>query len=422
MASSRDAAAGHRTGAAAAAGGPLPFKRAVDSSRRIPTLDGLRAVAIVLVLLAHLKGTAGTPALLERISDFGGLGYRISFVLCGFLITTLLLAERERRGRIAVGDFYVRRIFRILPGLYAVVAVMVALDALHVIELQRHDALNAVTYTMNYHHERSWWLGHIWSLSVQEQFYLLWPAVLVLVGTRRSLWCALGAVAAAPVFRIAVWVLVPAWRVHVDEAFPTVIDSIATGCLLAGLRGRLSASPAYQRLMASRLFVLIPAVGLAATQVQHLWFDFAVGQTITNVAVALCIDWCARHPTGAIGRFLETRPMVWIGTVSYSIYIWQQPFLNRHADGWASAFPFNIILAFAAAAASYYMLERPMLRLRVRLSGLAARRRATAPATPRAAATAAAAVTATATAAIAAGIRRASAELRAASPTASVAP
>jgi len=409
MASIGDTAAGQGTGAAA--GGPPHFRRAVDSSRRIPTLDGLRAVAIVLVLLAHLKGTAGTPALLEHISDFGGLGYRISFVLCGFLITTLLLAERERRGRIAVGDFYVRRIFRILPGLYAVVAVMVALDAFHVIQLQPHDALNAVTYTMNYHHERSWWLGHIWSLSVQEQFYLLWPAVLVLVGTRRSLWCALGAVAAAPVLRIAVWVLVPAWRVHVDEAFPTVIDSIATGCLLAGLRGRLSASPTYQRLMASRLFVLIPAVGLCATQVQHLWFDFAFGQTITNVAVALSIDWCARHPTGAIGRFLETRPMIWIGTVSYSIYIWQQPFLNRHADAWASAFPLNIILAFAAAAISYYVLERPMLRLRVRLSG-AARRRATAATAP----------TATATAAIAAGIRRASAELRAASPTAAVSP
>src|SRR6266545_3806930 len=284
---------GRGSGQGVAVGDSVGRQRAVDSSRRMPALDGLRAISIAFVLFSHAQGTAGAPDF--GIAELARIGVRIFFVLSGFLITTLLLAEHERTGRISIVDFYIRRFFRIFPALYLFVGVMVVLDALRLIELHRHDALSALTYTVNYRQERSWWLGHIWSLSVEEQFYLMWPAVLVLLGTRRSLWFVLAALAAAPFLRVGVWILVPSWRSHIDEAFPTVFDSIATGCLLARVRGQLGASPVYRRLVASALCVQVRADGLAIAMVPRVSVDLALGQTVTNVAIALSIDWCLRH-------------------------------------------------------------------------------------------------------------------------------
>jgi peptidoglycan/LPS O-acetylase OafA/YrhL len=349
------------------------------SPHRLPGLDGLRAVSIALVLLAHTEGTVGAPHL-GLPHQTGLLGVRIFFVISGFLITTLLMAERRRTGRIAVGDFYLRRVFRIFPAFYFFLAVVGVCAAVQLVELHRGDALAAATYTMNYHQGRSWIVGHLWSLSVEEQFYLLWPAVLVLLGTRRATWFAIAAVAAAPLLRVGIWSLVPPLRPYVDESFPTVFDAIATGCVMAAVRGRLIAMPGYRRLMASRLFFLIPLAGLCAGVVSRVSFDLALGQTITNVAIALTVDWCVRHPSGAVGRVLEARPLVWIGTLSYSIYLWQQVFLNRHATAWINVFPLNVALALAVAALSYYAIERPFLQLRVRLFGRPRRPSAVVPA------------------------------------------
>ncbi|HKE16718.1 MAG TPA: acyltransferase [Kofleriaceae bacterium] len=338
------------------------------SPHRLPALDGLRALSIALVLLAHTAGTIGAPHL-GIPHQTGFLGVRIFFVISGFLITTLLMSERRRTGRIAVGDFYLRRVFRIFPAFYVFLAVVLVLAAAQLVELHRGDALFAATYTMNYHQGRAWIVGHLWSLSVEEQFYLLWPAILVLVGTRRATWFAIAAVAAAPLLRVGIWSLVPALRPYIEESFPTVFDAIATGCVMAAVRGRLIATPGYRRLMGSRLFFLVPLAGLGASMVSRLWFDLALGQSITNVAIALTVDWCVRHPSGAVGRVLESRPMVWIGTLSYSIYLWQQLFLDRHGTSLINVFPLNVGLALAAAALSYHAVERPSLMLRVRLFG-----------------------------------------------------
>ena len=136
---------------------------------RIPSLDGLRAISIILVLLAHLSGTRHFVKS-GVFEIYGNVGVRIFFVISGYLITLLLLKEHERTATISLRDFYIRRAYRILPAAYVF---MLPVILWYARSLNRVTILAAVTYTSNYIHVGNWILGHLWSLSVEEQFYLL---------------------------------------------------------------------------------------------------------------------------------------------------------------------------------------------------------------------------------------------------------
>jgi peptidoglycan/LPS O-acetylase OafA/YrhL len=329
----------------------------MDRSGRIPSLDGLRAVSVTMVLVAHLATRAG----LHLRLDLGNLGVRVFFVLSGFLITTLLAREHETTGRIGLGAFYLRRTLRIFPPFYALLLAVTAARLAGVLPLPWSDLAHAATYTMNYAPERTWTLGHTWSLAVEEQFYLLWPAVLILAGFRRGLAVAVLALAAAPLARTATYLLWPAARPGLGETFPTACDALAAGCALALVRDRLWASPWYRRALGSPLFLLVPALALAAqAQVVHPLFFCLAGATLVNLAVALIVDRVVRFPGGASGRFLALRPVALVGAASYSIYLWQQPFLDPAVQtGWRAT-PLNLLLLAACAATSHLLLERPL--------------------------------------------------------------
>ena len=238
-------------------------------------------------------------------------------------------------------------------------------------QLAPHDALRAATYTSNYYAGRSWFFGHTWSLSVEEQFYLLWPAVLLLAGARRAFLIAAGVVLICPFIRLAEWELFRSFGDGIGARFETVADSIAIGCLLAGARPDLHRSARYLSFLKSPLFAVVPLLALAGNLTHdHPIVHFAVGMTVVNVAVVLCLDWCVTFHDGRIGRLLNAAPLVFVGWLSYSLYLWQQPFLDRASTAAVAAFPLNIILTIALALASYYLVERPSLQLRRRLERL----------------------------------------------------
>jgi peptidoglycan/LPS O-acetylase OafA/YrhL len=343
------------------------------SSHRLPSLDGLRAISISLVVFSHLLWTQGVMRTWERgvrwFAPLGELGVRIFFVISGFLITSLLLRELDTKKHIRLTQFYLRRALRIFPPYYFFLLVVFLLHMGGRIELASRDWLHALTYTVNYYPERSWYVGHGWSLSVEEQFYLVWPVVLLFLGKHRALKVACAVIILCPVIRLGYWYHYPSL---VDEEmgyrFETVADSIAVGCLLAGTHERLQLRRLYRKLLASRLFIIVPIVVLYASLLPHSSrLGLVGGIALQNIGIAACIAWSLTNTSGKIGKVLNAKPMVFVGVMSYSIYLWQQPFLNPQSAGLIVSFPLNLFLIGAASLASYYVIERPSLVVRRRL-------------------------------------------------------
>ena len=351
-----------------------PRRTASDIGGRIPSLDGLRALSITLVLVSHSFGTPGSPipSSFDRRIDLGLLGVRTFFVISGFLITGMLLRERAATGDVALRRFYFRRTLRIGLPFAVFLAVVALLIAAGLVAPNAGDFARAATYTGNYVFlggDGPWLaapLGHTWSLAVEEQFYLLWPAIIVLARPPAALAVAAAFVLAAPGIRYFAMGF-PVWRAGHYTAFEQVGDALAMGCLLAGLRGVLWRSRVYRAALASRPAMLaVLAVVLLAGAVEHERpRAFALlGATTVNAGLALLLDHCVRHPHVGVGRLLNSRPLVALGVMSYSVYLYQQLFLHGGVEQFQLAFPYNILLAVTVGAAAYHLVERPTFALR----------------------------------------------------------
>ena len=349
-----------------------PYGAAVSPLRgpresRIPSLDGLRAASIAFVLIGHglneFQETHHVPGLGILVS-YGELGVRIFFCISGFLITSLLMSERRVSGAIDFGAFYLRRAFRILPAYWAFLALVAASGRFpcSIVDVRR-----AWLFVTDYL-PVSWCFGHTWSLSVEEQFYLFWPVTLLLLGERVALLLAVVLAAAAPIFRLTA-------ATDAISGLHFQIDGLMIGVVLALLRERHGTG--WLRLYggnlmaaASVLFVLVvsPVVtGLFAHRGIPLKLA-PVGSIWEVLAIGSIVLWAVHHAHTPLGRALNWRPVVHVGLMSYSLYLWQQPFLFQGLSG---AAPGRIVLhaaaAFVAAELSYFLVERPFMALRRRV-------------------------------------------------------
>lgn len=335
--------------------------------RHIPSLDGLRAISIILVIIGHATFSARSAGILRHLDHLGNIGVRCFFVISGFLITTLLLQEHNRAGEILLRDFYYRRVLRIFPAALAYIGAVALLASAGYIVLKQYDLVHALTYTMNYHFNRAVWLDHLWSLSVEEQFYILWPGIIVFFGARRARTLAWSAIALAPVIRAVMWFIVGASMSAMTKHFEANADSLASGCVLAMSYNWLSANRLYTRLRLSTRFLPVALSLIAVGNLVYLVSSAAfylVGQTLANLGTVLSVDWCIRRPDSMAGSLLNYRAMVYIGTLSYSLYLWQGAFLNDAWSWWPGHFPFNIMCAFGMAMVSHNAIEKPFLKLK----------------------------------------------------------
>jgi peptidoglycan/LPS O-acetylase OafA/YrhL len=319
---------------------------------RIHSLQGVRAICISLVLLAHVAGTRNFPAS-RVLESYGNPGVRIFLILSGYLITSQLVKERERTKSISLQNFYARRAYRIFPAAYVFMAVAIAA---HWPALSRMNILTALTYTLNYYPRGDHVLGHLWSLGVEEQFYLLWPLCLLLFFRRRlSIVCAV--ILSGPPLRMLFWLL---WRrAGLEHPFPVFMDALATGAALSLVEPMLGR---FHGMLLSRKFLIVPSLTLLIPLTQlwsNRWYE-SVGYSIFHLGVALSL----LHVMTRRYWLLNWAPLVWVGSISYSLYLWQQPFLNRWSAAPWAAFPLNLALAVAFAAASYYLIEQPFLKSR----------------------------------------------------------
>jgi len=342
--------------------GSVRANTARDAGQRIGGLDGLRAISIALVFISHLYWSKQYPALgfLWRF-QLGDLGVRIFFVISGFIITHLLLAEMQRTGTVSLWQFYIRRSLRIFPAYYLFLACIAAASAWGTLAADAMSLARSAFYVSNYF-PRPAELAHTWSLSVEEQFYLLWPAVLLLLGTRR-------AGIAATVLMVGAVAIRTAHSLPLSDEtnvfwvrFETGGDAIAMGCLLALGREQLWRTAAYRALCTSAgTAAAACAVLLLATTHRWPWLWNSLGITLMNACIVVLLDGCMRARGDWRDKWLNARPIASLGVWSYSLYLWQQLFLTG-----ASTLPFaaRMALTFTAALLSYYMVERPLVRWR----------------------------------------------------------
>jgi peptidoglycan/LPS O-acetylase OafA/YrhL len=367
--------------------------RSATGNRRIDALDGLRAVALLIIMGFHFG--AGWM-------QGGFFSLDIFYVLSGYLITGLLVAEYRRRRHIVLLAFWLRRARRLLPALLVLLVVVslyvrfVATPGLY--PGFRMSALSALFYFSN------WWqiaessnyfaatgavspLTHTWSLAVEEQFYLVWPLVVLAVlhtartfvaGIRRLLVLSIaGTLASALAMALLYRPTANLTRLYFGT--DTHAQSILLGSVLACAltlvqlrRGGEGMAPAAGSAFGRRLLTAVGLAGLAGTfALTYLLrgtsaFDYRGGFLLSALSAAAVILGAVSVPRGPVARVLSLRVLVWIGTVSYGAYLWHFPVAialdqtRTGLDGPALA-ALRFATTFALAAASFYLIERPVM-------------------------------------------------------------
>jgi peptidoglycan/LPS O-acetylase OafA/YrhL len=345
----------------------------------IPSLDGLRCIAILLVFLSHAMAIARVPRFVP-----GNFGVTLFFFLSGYLITTLMRIEAERTGTVNIKLFYVRRALRIFPTFYLVLAAT-ALYGWYDGVTDPWFLLGQALHLTNYEIIWAGWKAPIapytdvyWSLAVEEHFYLVFPAVFVFMMMR-----------GATRQRLAAWLLgtcglVLLWRCYLVYALDvphdrtymatdTRIDSILFGCVLA-LWGNPILDPSrISESMWKKLLLPLSIGGLLLSfAVGDRAFREAFGYTLQGLCLFSVFVVAVRYPTWGVMRLLNTAPARWIGLLSFAIYLIHPSMLviARETVG-LSFFPLTLAataLTLAGASILYYGIERPLGRLRRRFS------------------------------------------------------
>lgn len=338
-----------------------------------PALDGVRALAVALVLLGHVDDIL-LPGGRDPVPG-GFLGVDVFFVLSGFLITRLLLDERTRTGRLSLGRFYLRRSARLLPAvavLLAAHAVWISLANVGVDGATQLDSMVLVgLYVSNWSQQLdldlAFGLGHLWSLSVEEQFYVAWP-LLVWATRRRAGWLwvvILGGIAAAVGVRHDLWGDGLHW-LHIYIRTDARMDALLVGCALgiAHHRGWADGVPVGVRRGAGTVGLVV-VVGSAMAFQPHRHFLYGPGFTLVAVASGLLVLGVL-EPGGWLHRAL-TRPAVRaVGRVSYGVYLWHFPVFLGVVHAWPDG-PGSARVAVAVAVTalavvtSWTVVERPVL-------------------------------------------------------------
>ncbi len=353
---------------------------------RLKSIDGLRAIAITMVVLGHAAHTI--PAYVSQNYLYGlvsnaSLGVRVFFVISGYLITKLLLAEERKTTTINIKHFYLRRLLRIFPVFYLYIFVIVILKLFFIPDIFQHYALVmfAGLYLWNYKHlfthsdflhdKGSWFFGHFWSLAMEEQFYLLWPLAFKNINKKLLTKIVLSIILVMPALRVATYFLVPNSRGQITMMLHTGGDTILVGCLGALLEERILRHKRMNALFNNTFFVVIsftfvflvsPYLG---KHFSHA-YGLAVGRFADNFVILFVLLWSV-HFNSAFSRIMNAAVLVHVGILSYSIYIWQQLILTNEIHYTANSFPLNIFILLAIATGSYYIIEKPILGLKKRL-------------------------------------------------------
>ncbi|AKV00533.1 Lipopolysaccharide modification acyltransferase [Labilithrix luteola] len=344
--------------------------------RHVPALDGLRGIALLGVLFFHANGAL--PG--------GYLGVDLFFVLSGYLITSLLLAEHRDAGRIALGAFWVRRAKRLFPALISLMPAIAVYGRYFAkadeIRGLRVDAVATLAYVANWRaifSHKSYWelfaapspLEHTWSLSIEEQFYVVWPLLVVVL---LRFWSARAvrvvSVGLALASMAAMWLLFdPQQASRVYLGTDTRAVGILAGAALATVVSpNTTFGPRAARVLDALGFVSLAGLGFAWVMLEgQNPLLYRGGFWLTEVGVLILIVCAVVGERSYVARALTFRPFVWVGTISYGLYLWHWPVnvvltadrMHLHGLGLHAV---QFAVTFAIAIISYRYLEQPIRR------------------------------------------------------------
>ena len=349
---------------------------------RIAGLDGLRALAVISVVLTHY----GAFAELEDYAIYplvhGLTGVRLFFVLSGFLITRLLLREFEQHGRISYGNFLGRRALRIFPLYFLFLGLVSVLFLAGYWKTKPAGLVYAWLYFYNFVPQQLYspLLAHTWSLAVEEHFYLLWPlALLYFVGRRRALF---GFTLLGTLLSFASFVLIVRWMgvrgVFVDRWTVVAAYSLFIGCLAAQLSHSGQVGAPITSFCGSRAGASVATLLFASPALLHfvpLLADSVLARylavSLQSLGIAVFLLWMQSNQSTWVVEGLEVRPLKYIGTISYGIYLWQGFFLSvspaRSPESvWPPAPALGLLGIAIFAPLSYHWFEKRFLAMKGR--------------------------------------------------------
>jgi len=343
----------------------------------IPSLNGIRAISILIVIFSHFKILNNFirnnfyPAL---ILENGALGVNIFFVISGFLITKLLIAEEEKKGQVSLKNFYIRRILRIFPAYYFLLIIYYLLQNFKLIQLSNSSWISALTYSKFLNHSLDVYSEHLWSLSVEEWFYLFWPFIFIYLPRRRLL-IALIVIILVPLIRLYGY----NHKIYLFEIDGLTLfqraDGLMIGCIIALFyeKSLQLSIKIFKFIKFPKLLLLIFfcfAVFLENLNIKHhlhlgifLIPLLGSGGTITLLFIGLLILFSINDKTSWWYFFLNSKIMNYLGKLSYSLYLWQQIIIYGSL-GFVSNKPYNLFFTFLLANISHYFIERPFLKLK----------------------------------------------------------
>lgn len=340
---------------------------------RIRFLDGMRAVAVLLVIIDHLlvQTNFSLSPQIARFAGFipsGTFGVKLFFVISGFIITFLLLKEEKKFGSASLKHFYIRRFFRIVPLTYIFITAVAVFLFLAYRRFSWISYVCPLTFT-----QKLWLYGktplelrHLWTLAVEEQFYLFWPWLFVRLGENRRR------------MRFLALIFLFAFAYRFGNCYFTFLKrgilfyhggTLAAGCFAALLYGqgpdfsrtcKVVFSPKMRIVFAGLLLAICNCQFPETCQSEAL---FALMESAKDFLIAAVLLSFLAAPEGWDHRLLTGRPMMLIGVSSFSIYIWQGFFLNFNPFI-INQFPFNLVLAVGFGLLSYFTIEKMCLRLK----------------------------------------------------------
>lgn len=324
-----------------------------------------------MVVIAHSSQRIdhAIPEWLYLIFSRCNSGVEVFFVISGFIITLILLKEKNETVAISIRQFYFRRAFRILPPVYVFLITLTLLAAFKIITLTSSEVLTSAFFVRNHAIESNWYTGHLYTLSIEEQFYLLWPLVLIAVPTRFQLKLFVILCLLAPVWKAANYAAFGGANIN-RFRLDFYYGGLVTGAVLAILwmmpkmREHVANICQIRRGLPILALAIFPCT-LAVEINDPRWAVLFV--SVRAVCIAVVIASLVSGRAGLLGEFFELRLVKWLGAISYSLYLWQQLIIGNSKNASFQAMTISIVGVFIVASASYYFVEQPSLRLRLKI-------------------------------------------------------